>query len=420
MRSLHSVWSILRARWVLIALCSVLWSAPGHAAFEQPLDDIQSDRLEAANQAYQIGDYPAALDLFTDLANEGVAEAQFYLGFMNAQSLGVPQNYQAAAQWYEEAALQGHPQAQNYLGLLYFEGNGVARAFREAFLYFELAAAAGNKDAANNRLIVARKMTSAQITEAQKAAGEIIRALRSNVKKVILPRRTATGVAVAGGNLFLTHASAVGDCRELTVRFEDGTPRDATMAVIDPFNGLALLAAAGLFAEPVQLRDTPISVGDAVIIVGFGLDDKKRPVIVTTDADVTADPALLRVDQRYVQLSSLVGATQLGAAVVDRDGRLVGIMEPTVEARQLAQVRGKPQRTGFALRHELVRLLLDINGHHHEAAAKDDAEMPQTLEDRLATVRAATVAIECWREQDSDETPESDEAAEQRPTSQPG
>ena len=146
-------------------VAGVIGTAATHA-FEQEIDDIQSEQLEVATKAYQFGDYDLALEFFRPLADEGVAEAQFYYGFMHAQGLGVLQNYDVAAEWYHQAARQGHPQSQNYLGLLYYEGHGLDRSFREAFLYFELAAAAGNEDAANNRLIVARKMTSAQITEA--------------------------------------------------------------------------------------------------------------------------------------------------------------------------------------------------------------------------------------------------------------
>jgi len=413
-------WPLRLVRALVVIVFAIGPATTGHAAFEQQLDDVQHERLEAATHAYQIGDYGEAIEFFTDLANEGVGEAQFYLGFMNGQGLGMPQDYAVAAEWYEEAALQGHPQAQNYLGLLYFEGNGVARSFRDAFLYFELAAAAGNQDAGNNRLIVARKMTSAQITEAQKSAGEIIRALRSNVKKIVLPRRMASGVAVAGGNLFLTHASAVQACREITVRFENAEPREASLASIDRFNGLALLTASGAFAEPVPLREAPVEIGETVTIVGFGLDDKKRPVVEITDASIILDPALHRVDKRYLQLSSLVGSSQLGAAVVDAEGRLVGVMEPTLEAVKVAQIRGEPQRIGFAIRQELVHLLFEINGHRYEIRTEDDMPAAMVPDTVIDPVRAATVAIECWREQEGKDMPNGDQAAAEKEPAEPG
>jgi len=86
-----------------------MWGTVPTHAFEQEIDDIQSKQLEVATKAYQFGDYDLALEFFKPLADEGVAEAQFYYGFMHAQGLGVLQNYEIAAEWYLEAARQGHP-----------------------------------------------------------------------------------------------------------------------------------------------------------------------------------------------------------------------------------------------------------------------------------------------------------------------
>ena len=154
-----------------------------------------------------------------------------------------------------------------------------------------------------------------------------------------------------------------------------------------------------------------MEIGEAVTIIGFRLSDQKKPVIETTEARVTADPALHRVDKRYVQLSGVVGSSQLGAAVVDSAGRLVGVMEPTIETAKVAQIRGAPKRTGFALRHELVKLMFDINGHRYETAPPGDMPAPGVA---LAPVRGATVAVECWREQEDGETPGGGQAREQK------
>lgn len=367
-------------------------------AFEQELEEVQYEQLDIAVRAYQLGDYDEALEFFKSLSDEGVAEAQFHYGFMHAQGLGVPQNYGVAAEWYREAARQGHPQAQNYLGLLYYQGNGLDRSFREAFLYFELSAAAGNEDAANNRLIVARKMTSAQITEAQMAAGEIIVELRSRIRRVILPRRLASGLAIGSDGLILTHAEAAGACREMTVRQEGQDPRAAELVVIDRFNGLALISAGQALAEPLSIRRTPVSVGERVTIVGFGLDEKKNLIVETEEARVHADPALHRVDRRYLQVSTLVGSSMLGAAVIDRSGRVIGVMVPALEPGDVSQVRGEPERVSFVLRQELIHLLLEINGHRYDEAASKDLIMP---EEAVNAARAATVAIECWREEEA-------------------
>lgn len=386
-----------------LLLALALGLAPA-LAFEQALDDAEIERLNSAVRAYQMGDYEPALEQLRLLAGEGIAEAQFYIGFMHAQGFGVPQDYRAAAEWYEQAARQGHPQAQNYLGLLYFEGTGVIKSFREAFIYFELAAAAGNQDAANNRLIVARKMTSAQITEAQKAAGQMIGMLRSRAKRVVLPRRTSSGVVVTRGGHILTHAQAVEDCRELTVRPADKEPREARLVVVDPLNGLALIASANA-GQAVPLRGLALEEGEPVIIRGYRLNEKNMLVPEATEAVVRSDPALYRVDQRFLQLDRLVGTTYLGAPVFDANGRLAAIMVPGTEPAEVANLRAAPGRVGFAIRREVAELLLQLNGYAYDVDVTDQPPPPEA-ESRM---RQATVAIECWREEEP--SPESERAA---------
>lgn len=371
-------------------------AATGHADFQQELTDEQFDTLAIAVKAYQSGDYEAAAPLFERLAQEGVGEAQYYFGFLNTQGLGIPQDYEAAARWYREAAQLGHADARNYLGLLYFQGNGVARSFRDAFINFEIAAAAGNVDAANNRLIVARKMTSAQITEAQKAAGEMIVSKEFKVKRLVVPSRITSAVAVAGGNVFLTHANSADECKNMTLRFENEDPRAAALVMVDEFNGLALVSAAGLFADPVPLRVEPVAAGETVTIVGYMLNEKSKPEIQTVEAEVIADPALHRVDQRYLQISGALGSSLLGAAVIDRTGRLVGILDPDLSPAAIAQLRGVPQEAGFALRHEVIHLMFEFNGYRYESIAAEDTAPPMPMEVVAEPVRAAAVAIECW------------------------
>ena len=75
--------------------------------------------------AIEKGDYKTAFTIFEDLAEKGDAVAQFALGFMYYDGLGVRQDYFKAKEWYEKAATQGDAQAQNNLGVMYDNGYGV-------------------------------------------------------------------------------------------------------------------------------------------------------------------------------------------------------------------------------------------------------------------------------------------------------
>ena len=77
-------------------------------------------------------------------AAEGDAEAQFSLGFLYAQGMGVKQDFAEAIQWFQKAANQGNAAAQLDLGFIYAEGKGVKQNYEEAAKWFTKAAAKGD------------------------------------------------------------------------------------------------------------------------------------------------------------------------------------------------------------------------------------------------------------------------------------
>ncbi len=122
--------------------------------------------------AYGKGNYVQALAKFRLAAAQGRAGAQVILGFMYSKGRGVAQDYAEAVRWYRLAAAQGLASAQFGLGAMYGNGQGVAQDYVRAHLWSNLAAAQGRADAVKNRDIVAKRMTSQQIAEAQKLARE--------------------------------------------------------------------------------------------------------------------------------------------------------------------------------------------------------------------------------------------------------
>jgi uncharacterized protein len=68
------------------------------------------------------------------------------------------------------AAEQGHSVAKLYLGVMYAEGRGVPQDYVRAYMWFSLSAAQGEQRAVKTLEIAERRMTPAQISEAQKLA----------------------------------------------------------------------------------------------------------------------------------------------------------------------------------------------------------------------------------------------------------
>ena len=147
-------------RIALAAVLLVLLVGPARAGFDEGL------------AAYERGDYATALKEFRPLAAQGNAAAQNNLGLMYSNGAGVPQDDAEAVKWYRKAAVQGYAAAQYNLGGMYGNGEGVTQDYVQAHIWYNLAAAQGDEDARKNRDLVAKRMTPAQVAEAQRLARE--------------------------------------------------------------------------------------------------------------------------------------------------------------------------------------------------------------------------------------------------------
>jgi len=63
-----------------------------------------ADDLEDAIATLRRGDYTEALIAFRKLADQGDAEAQYFVGSAYNLRVGVPKDYAEAAKWYRMAA----------------------------------------------------------------------------------------------------------------------------------------------------------------------------------------------------------------------------------------------------------------------------------------------------------------------------
>ena len=89
-------------------------------------------------------DFAKAAVEYRHEALEGDAEAQFELGWLYFQGLGVPEDSAAALKWFTLAAAQGHAEAQAAIGVMYREGYGVLENPSEALNAFRRAANLGS------------------------------------------------------------------------------------------------------------------------------------------------------------------------------------------------------------------------------------------------------------------------------------
>lgn len=123
---------------------------------------------------YRPDDLTTAVRELKPLAEKGDPTAQFNLGSLYYQGLGVSQDYAEAMRWMRRAAEQGHSFAQTTLGTIYAEGRQgvVEKNYPQALMWYIFASAQGDEDATALRDNLMVKMTPGEIRQAQKLARE--------------------------------------------------------------------------------------------------------------------------------------------------------------------------------------------------------------------------------------------------------
>lgn len=185
-------------RWRVFGLCLVVLQAVAACSwFEFGGDEEHQTTFRKtlplakegqANAQYTVGtmyyeglgvdeNFNEALTWFRRSAEQGYARAQHRLGYIYWDGDEVPQDYGLAVRWFREAAEQGHAKSQYNLGLMYANGLGVPQDYIMAHLWLNLAASRltdedEREDAADERDDVADEMSATQLAKAQRMAAE--------------------------------------------------------------------------------------------------------------------------------------------------------------------------------------------------------------------------------------------------------
>ncbi|WP_211465956.1 tetratricopeptide repeat protein, partial [Collimonas silvisoli] len=104
-------------------------------------------RLLDAQEANRRGNYAYAFSEYLEMAQSGVATAQYSLGTMCERGRGIAVDIELAVAWYRKAAEQGNEMAQYWLGFLHHQGRKVKQDYKEALSWFRLAAAQRHAEA---------------------------------------------------------------------------------------------------------------------------------------------------------------------------------------------------------------------------------------------------------------------------------
>ena len=109
---------------------------------------VLAQSYEAGATAYNKRDFHTAMKNWQPLAEKGDVKAQFNVGLLYAQGLGVGQDYKEAVKWWQMAAAKDNADAALQIGRVYAEGrDGVAKNPAEAAKALRKAGDLGNAQA---------------------------------------------------------------------------------------------------------------------------------------------------------------------------------------------------------------------------------------------------------------------------------
>jgi S1-C subfamily serine protease len=141
-----------------------------------------------------------------------------------------------------------------------------------------------------------------------------------------------SGVIYRSDGYVITNNHVIGDAEEVMVRLASGDVLDAEVVGTDPLNDLAVVRVDrdGLPAINVRGEDDNLLVGETVIAIGspFGLDASVTTGIISglnRDLQVPDDEGLVNSIPAVIQTDAAINPGNSGGALVDGEGRLVGI-----------------------------------------------------------------------------------------------
>lgn len=122
----------------LLLLIMALW-LPAQAS----ADELAA--LQDGQAAFNAGDYVLSFALWSNLATQGHAVAQVFVGLSHDNGWGTAKSAKLAEIWYQKAAINNNPTGQYLLGLRYIQGSDKNRA--TGLMWLQRAAANGDSSA---------------------------------------------------------------------------------------------------------------------------------------------------------------------------------------------------------------------------------------------------------------------------------
>jgi S1-C subfamily serine protease len=210
-----------------------------------------------------------------------------------------------------------------------------------------------------------------------------------------LPGGTGSGVLIDPSGVIITNGHVVGSADEVEVILEDGTVMDGSVTAVDTLTDFAFVKVDGQDLPTLPLGDSSsLRIGQRAVAIGNPLGQFPGSVSIgiVSGLDRTMDvftggPTGGERLRHLIQTDAAVNPGNSGGAVIDGDGKLIGIT--TAQA-------GMADGIGFALPIDLAKPIID------QAIAGEDLARPyigvlyQDIDAQLATDESLPVKTGAW------------------------
>jgi putative serine protease PepD len=215
----------------------------------------------------------------------------------------------------------------------------------------------------------------------QRAIVNVVRWVSPSVVQIEDQRVLGSGIVLDSAGHIVTNNHVVTGATSFTVTTSNGTRYPATLVGSFPADDLAVISVSGGHLKPAAFADSStLEVGDLAIAIGNPLGLRSSVTEGIVSGFRTAVPESRQVTlPSIIQTSAAINPGNSGGALVDIEGRVIGI--PTLAAID-PELGGSAPGIGFAIPSNLVTEIADqiisrgrmVDSHRQTLAAYPEAD----------------------------------------------
>jgi putative serine protease PepD len=194
----------------------------------------------------------------------------------------------------------------------------------------------------------------------QGAFVKVVQSVSPSVVQIEDQRGLGSGIVLDAAGDIVTNNHVVSGATSFTVTTASGKRYAATLVGAFPPNDLAVIKASGAHLKPATFADSSnLSVGDLAIAIGnpLGLRSSVTEGIISAFRQAVQEEGGNVTLPSVIQTSAAINPGNSGGALVDIEGRVIGI--PTLAATDPQLGGGSAPGIGFAIPSNVVK---DISG----------------------------------------------------------